>query len=118
MILLSELSRRRIRSINKLLRVGKNEVVMVIRVDKEKGYIDLSKRRVSAEDIRRTDERFNKSKSVHAVLRLPTATVRATALLAAPRFSETPLLGALLPTPPGPRRSGGGREHLVVVKFE
>ena len=47
MILLSELSRRRIRSINKLIRVGKNEVVMVLRVDKEKGYIDLSKRRVS-----------------------------------------------------------------------
>ena len=69
MILLSELSRRRIRSINKLLRVGKNEVVMVIRVDKEKGYIDLSKRRVSGSDIRRTDERFSKSKSVHSVLR-------------------------------------------------
>jgi translation initiation factor 2 subunit 1 len=69
MILLSELSRRRIRSINKLLRVGKNEVVMVIRVDKEKGYIDLSKRRVSGADIRRTDERFSKSKSVHSVLR-------------------------------------------------
>ena len=69
MILLSELSRRRIRSINKLLRVGKNEVVMVIRVDKEKKYIDLSKRRVSGDDIRRADERFNKSKSVHGVLR-------------------------------------------------
>ena len=37
MILLSELSRRRIRSINKLIRVGKNEIVMVLRVDKEKG---------------------------------------------------------------------------------
>lgn len=37
MILLSELSRRRIRSIQKLLRVGKNEVVVVLRVDKEKG---------------------------------------------------------------------------------
>ncbi|CAG8548174.1 21404_t:CDS:2 [Gigaspora rosea] len=50
MILLSELSRRRIRSIQKLIRVGRNEVVVVLRVDKEKGYIDLSKRRVSAED--------------------------------------------------------------------
>jgi len=69
MILLSELSRRRIRSINKLLRVGKNEVVMVIRVDKEKKYIDLSKRRVSGEDIRRADERFNKAKTVHGVMR-------------------------------------------------
>ena len=37
MILLSELSRRRIRSINKLVRVGRTEIVMVIRVDKEKG---------------------------------------------------------------------------------
>lgn len=39
MILLSELSRRRIRSINKLVRVNRTEVVMVIRVDKEKGSL-------------------------------------------------------------------------------
>ena len=39
MILLSELSRRRIRSINKLIRVGRNECVVVIRVDKDKGKI-------------------------------------------------------------------------------
>ena len=39
MILLSELSRRRIRSINKLVRVNRTEVVMVIRVDKEKGTV-------------------------------------------------------------------------------
>lgn len=37
MILLSELSRRRIRSINKLVRVNRTEIVKVIRVDKEKG---------------------------------------------------------------------------------
>jgi len=40
MILLSELSRRRIRSINKLIRVGKTEPVVVIRVDKEKGKLN------------------------------------------------------------------------------
>ena len=40
MILLSELSRRRIRSIQKLIRVGRNEVVVVLRVDKEKGTWD------------------------------------------------------------------------------
>jgi translation initiation factor 2 subunit 1 len=39
MILLSELSRRRIRSIQKLIRIGRNEVVVVLRVDKEKGQI-------------------------------------------------------------------------------
>ena len=57
MILLSELSRRRIRSINKLIRVGKNEAVMVLRVDKEKGYIDLSKRRVSPEEVAKCEEK-------------------------------------------------------------
>lgn len=69
MILLSELSRRRIRSINKLIRVGRQEVVVVLRVDKEKGYIDLSKRRVSPEDIGRAEEKFNKSKAVHSIMR-------------------------------------------------
>ncbi|CDH17289.1 Eukaryotic translation initiation factor 2 subunit alpha [Zygosaccharomyces bailii ISA1307] len=69
MILLSELSRRRIRSIQKLIRVGKNDVVVVLRVDKEKGYIDLSKRRVSSEDIIKCEERYQKSKTVHAILR-------------------------------------------------
>lgn len=69
MVLLSELSRRRIRSIQKLIRVGKNEVAVVLRVDKEKGYIDLSKRRVSAEDIVKCDERYNKLKAVHSILR-------------------------------------------------
>ena len=69
MILLSELSRRRIRSVNKLIRVGKNEFAMVMRVDKEKGYIDLSKRRVSPEDIIKCEERYNKSKTVHSIMR-------------------------------------------------
>jgi translation initiation factor 2 subunit 1 len=89
MILLSELSRRRIRSIQRLIRIGRNEVVVVLRVDKEKGtfwwqritilggcnadafagYIDLSKRRVSAEDMVKCEERYNKSKSVHSILR-------------------------------------------------
>jgi len=69
MILLSELTRRRIRSVNKLIRVGKQEVCMVLRVDREKGYIDLSKRRVSAEDVAKCDERFQRSKAVHSIVR-------------------------------------------------
>jgi len=42
---------------------------MVIRVDKDKGYIDLSKRRVSPEEVVKTEERFNKAKAVHSILR-------------------------------------------------
>eukprot|EP00696_Hemimastix_kukwesjijk_P006766 gnl/Hemi2/18580_TR6142_c0_g1_i1.p1 gnl/Hemi2/18580_TR6142_c0_g1~~gnl/Hemi2/18580_TR6142_c0_g1_i1.p1 ORF type:complete len:334 (-),score=110.39 gnl/Hemi2/18580_TR6142_c0_g1_i1:225-1226(-) len=69
MILLSELSRRRFRSITKLIRVGKNEVVVVMRVDKEKGYIDLSKRRVTPEDVVKLEQKYNKSKAVHSIMR-------------------------------------------------
>ncbi|KAF5866388.1 hypothetical protein ETB97_012555 [Aspergillus alliaceus] len=57
MILLSELSRRRIRSIQKLIRIGRNEVVIVLR------------RRVSPEDVIKCEERYNKSKAVHSILR-------------------------------------------------
>ena len=77
MILLSELSRRRIRSINKLIRVGRTEPVVVIRVDKDKGYIDLSKRRVSPEDIERCTEVFSKGKvceNIHIPLTLTIST--------------------------------------------
>ncbi|KAI0244744.1 hypothetical protein L0F63_003502 [Massospora cicadina] len=69
MVLLSELSRRRIRSVQKIIRVGRNEAVVVMRVDKEKGYIDLSKRRVSPEEIIKAEEKYNKSKAVHGILR-------------------------------------------------
>lgn len=69
MILLSELSRRRIRSIHKLIRVGRNEIAMVVRVDEEKGYIDLSKRRVSPEDVAACEDKFKKANAVHGVLR-------------------------------------------------
>ena len=41
---------------------------MVLRVDKEKGYIDLSKRRVSPEDIAGCEERYNRSKLVHGIV--------------------------------------------------
>ncbi|KAI8997148.1 eukaryotic translation initiation factor 2 alpha subunit-domain-containing protein [Pilobolus umbonatus] len=69
MILLSELSRRRIRSVQKLIRVDRDEVVVVLRVDEEKGYIDLSKRRVTPEDIVKCEDKYNKSKAVHSILR-------------------------------------------------
>nr|GEZ50940.1 eukaryotic translation initiation factor 2 subunit alpha homolog [Tanacetum cinerariifolium] len=57
MILLSELSRRRIRSINSLIKVGRIEPVMVLHVDEDKGYVNLSKRRVSEEDIQICEDR-------------------------------------------------------------
>jgi predicted RNA-binding protein with RPS1 domain len=64
MVQLSELSRRRMRSMQQHARVGRNEVVIVMRVDKDKGYIDLSKKKASPEDIALCEDRFTKSKAV------------------------------------------------------
>jgi translation initiation factor 2 subunit 1 len=69
MILLSELSKRRIRSVAKLIRVGRIEVCSVLRVDHEKGYIDLSKKRVSHEDAAKAEEWYARSKAVHSIMR-------------------------------------------------
>jgi len=69
MMLLSELSKRRIRSVAKLLKVGRVEICMVLRADRDKGYVDLSKRRVDAEDAALKEESFAKAKAVHSIMR-------------------------------------------------
>jgi translation initiation factor 2 subunit 1 len=67
MILLSELSRHR--RINTQAFSGLSFVAIVLRVDKEKGYIDLSKKKVSLEDIKKYKDKYNKSKIVHSIMR-------------------------------------------------
>jgi len=69
MMLLSELSKRRIRSVSKLLKVGRTEFCMVLRADHEKGYIDLSKRRVEPADAKIKEEKFANAKAVHGIMR-------------------------------------------------
>jgi translation initiation factor 2 subunit 1 len=58
-----------------LLRVGGHEVVVVVRVDKEKGYIDLSKSRVTPEDILKMEDKWNKGRTVHSIMRHVAETV-------------------------------------------
>lgn len=69
MILLSDLSRHRIRSVGSLIKVGRIEPAMVLRVNPDKGYIDLSKKRLSEQDIQVCEEKFSKSKLVHSIMR-------------------------------------------------
>ncbi|WVZ09702.1 hypothetical protein V8G54_014232 [Vigna mungo] len=52
-----------------MIQVGHIEPVMVLRVDKEKGYINLREHRVYEEDIQACEERYNKSKLVHSIMR-------------------------------------------------
>jgi len=69
MITPNEYTTVRMKSVNKVMKVGKQEVVVVLRVDKEKGYIDLSKKRVQVDEIKACEDRFNKAKQVHSILR-------------------------------------------------
>jgi translation initiation factor 2 subunit 1 len=49
MIHISELSNRWVRNINSIIAVGQRTVLLVLRIDKDKGYVDLSLRRVTKE---------------------------------------------------------------------
>lgn len=47
----------------------KEEKIVLTHIGVPKGYIDLSKRRVSPEDVLKCEERYNKSKAVHSIMR-------------------------------------------------
>lgn len=44
LILSNEITKKRIKSVKRFITEGKQETMIVIRVDKEKRYIDLSKK--------------------------------------------------------------------------
>jgi translation initiation factor 2 subunit 1 len=70
LILASNTTRKRVKNVRKLLRVGTQDYMQVISVDKEGGFIDLSKRTVNLEDIEDKKKKFDKAKIVHLIMRL------------------------------------------------
>lgn len=68
MIPASEVSRKRIYNISKVLNIGKILVGEVINIDTEKYYIDLSKKTVTDEEQQRTIHYYEKRKKVHSLL--------------------------------------------------
>eukprot|EP01032_Pedospumella_encystans_P007841 gene7841-9350_t len=83
MMMYAQIGRRRVRSMSGYFKVGRMEVVRVIRVDKEKGppeptgayalhirtgYIDLTRREIENEDRVKCVERYNKAVAVRDVL--------------------------------------------------
>jgi len=68
MINLGEISKKRIRSMLKILRIGSIECLSVMNVDEEKGYINLSKKRVDPDDVGPKQEQFAKAKAVHGIM--------------------------------------------------
>jgi translation initiation factor 2 subunit 1 len=69
LILSTEVTKKRVKLINKFMRIGKQETMMVIRVDKDKRYIDLSKKKVQPEEAAQTEKYFKKAKMVHNILK-------------------------------------------------
>eukprot|EP01127_Copromyxa_protea_P002815 TRINITY_DN12754_c0_g1_i1.p1 TRINITY_DN12754_c0_g1~~TRINITY_DN12754_c0_g1_i1.p1 ORF type:complete len:287 (-),score=91.94 TRINITY_DN12754_c0_g1_i1:39-899(-) len=64
---LSEISRKRMRSVLRHVRVGQKQVLQVIRVDTERGYTDLSKKYIAEVEREKGNEKFIKGKTVHGI---------------------------------------------------
>mmetsp|Transcript_44749 Transcript_44749/g.91331 ORF Transcript_44749/g.91331 Transcript_44749/m.91331 type:complete len:268 (+) Transcript_44749:3369-4172(+) len=69
MLMISELSRRRFRSVNRLIKIGKKEIVVIIRINKERGYIDVSKRQVAEGEAYCMEKKWNYGKFVNIINR-------------------------------------------------
>ena len=52
LIMSSEFTRKRAKSVHRLMKVGKKEVLMVTKVDEARGFIDLSRKRVNPDDVK------------------------------------------------------------------
>jgi len=70
MLAKSELSSRRMRSIYKLVRIGKVYTLVVLAVNREKGFIDLSKKRLDAtpEERLKYDNGYNNAKALNSII--------------------------------------------------
>lgn len=65
LIIYNELTKKRTRNIQKIIKVGALEGFLVLKVDKEKGYIDLSKKRAQYEEKVDAFEKYYKGKIAH-----------------------------------------------------
>jgi len=70
MLPISELTSRRIRSIFKLVRIGKTYTLVVLKTNPQKGFIDLSKKRLDAtpEERQKYENRYNNAKALNSII--------------------------------------------------
>ena len=69
LIMFSEFTRKRARSVHRLIKVGKKEPLLVTKVDEERGFIDLSRKRVNPDDVVTCEDRYNKALRVHNIMK-------------------------------------------------
>lgn len=72
MILATNTTRKRVKNVKKLLRVGTQDYMQVIAIEVKDGkcYIDLSKRTVQIQEVEQKKKEFDKSKIVHLIFKL------------------------------------------------
>ncbi|KAM0680413.1 Eukaryotic translation initiation factor 2 subunit 1 [Glugoides intestinalis] len=68
LILSSELSKKRFRTIAQLTKVGNVEICQVLKVDEDKEFIDLSLKRVSEAEKHECKENFSKAKLTYQIM--------------------------------------------------
>ena len=70
MLFSSEITLKRVNYINRVLSVGKEEVLRVLNVDSKKGFIDLSKKHIKTEEIDHCKIKYGKSKQVETIAKM------------------------------------------------
>lgn len=68
LILSGELSKRRFKSISQVAKVGNVEVCQVLKVEDDKGFIDLSLKRVSDKEKQECRDEFSKTKLAYQII--------------------------------------------------
>ena len=63
-------TRKRVKNVKKLLRLGTQDYMQVLSIDSEGGYIDLGKKTVQVKDVEEKKKYFDKSKAVHLIMKL------------------------------------------------
>jgi translation initiation factor 2 subunit 1 len=68
MIISTEMTRKRTANVTRHIRSGKKEPALVLKIDKEKGYMDLSRIKVKTEQCEECEQRYKKAKMVHNIV--------------------------------------------------
>eukprot|EP01129_Flabellula_baltica_P002210 TRINITY_DN12051_c0_g1_i1.p1 TRINITY_DN12051_c0_g1~~TRINITY_DN12051_c0_g1_i1.p1 ORF type:complete len:286 (+),score=93.48 TRINITY_DN12051_c0_g1_i1:27-860(+) len=65
----SELTRTRMRSVHRHVKIGQKQILSVIRVDAERGFTDLSKKWITGTETEEGTEKYHHGKTVHSISR-------------------------------------------------